>query len=186
MGDGEMSDNWPFIINVVANCATIVGVIGLLIAWRSYTNSTAISKKHEMNAMFREFLKLDYEYSVESCKSDNISKSEKKLRAYKMWVLEEVYIWLKDLRGKRIHYKLIDDWEKTIIFHLNSESHEKINLVIGNSWKYFDRHRKCYDDDFGDFVDNHHQHSPFKGKNILYRTRSVINCTVCGQSVPAD
>jgi hypothetical protein len=166
-----------------ANLATIAGVIGIALAWLSYRQTIQSGRASHMNALFRDFLRLEFDFfNADDPKSLN-SDAWRSLFSYKMWVLEEIWIWVDSQRFRLFpmqpgradaHRKLLAGWHETLRFHLGHRATQ-------TGWRDFIDNEGCYAPGFVAFVRLHHPASPDYGK-----PGPTIHCPVCAKRVPAE
>ncbi|MDE8653510.1 hypothetical protein [Novosphingobium album (ex Liu et al. 2023)] len=132
--EARESANFASFLDMGANFAAIAGMIGLIIAWVSYKHSVSLAMTSSMNALFRDYLRLEYD-SLSDARADGALSDEavKVLHSYKMWVMEEIFLW-NDRRWRRWfvrstipcgvrfdqRFREMINWDATIIFHINN------------------------------------------------------------------
>ncbi|MDT8758658.1 hypothetical protein MZO42_08105 [Sphingomonas psychrotolerans] len=172
--DGSTAEN-------LARIATVIGVLAIPIAWKTLTTTWDTNRASHMNTLFREFLRLEFDYFNQPANQAGQGPAWESLRSYKMWVLEEIWIWL-DSQQHRVfpmqpgranrHRELLAGWDATLKYHLGNRPDQK-------TWDEFYRNRKCYHKGFVAFAMRHHPCSPF-------RNDPTIDCAICGERVAAD
>ncbi len=166
---GQLED-WTGI--EIQQLAAIVGIIAVVIAWQTYRRTKRKDRRERMNAVFRDFLRMDFDFHVaDGAGTLNAGRNEalRRLHSHKMWTLEEVWIWLRIekrrlgwhplptiFRRRRIR-AFIDNWHHTIAFHLHSET-------LPDGFKRFLEAGECYEADFVAHVIRTHPSSPAHDK----------------------
>lgn len=80
----------------------IVAVCSALVAWGAYRRSKSASAEAQINAMFREMLAMEFQlYCTSFASTVMVSKALSRFDRYKLWVLEELWIWV-DKRDKSL------------------------------------------------------------------------------------
>lgn len=176
----------PSLASLLSNAssvATIIGVIGVALAWRSYRVTVDSAKSSHMNALFRDYLRLQFDFFNADKERPRDGNAWRSLFSYKMWVLEEIWIWVDDQRFRSFpvqprrsekHRCLLIGWHDTLVFHLKDRPSER-------GWREFIANEGCYAPGFVAFVSLHHPHSPTFGK-----TGGTIDCRICGKPVAAE
>ena len=90
MFDADSTEN-------LARVATVLGVLAIPIAWMTLTSTWDASRASHMNTLFREFLRIEFDYFNQPGNAPGKGPAWQSLRSYKMWVLEE--IWISALLG---------------------------------------------------------------------------------------
>jgi hypothetical protein len=175
MFDADSTEN-------LARVATVLGVLAIPIAWMTLTSTWDASRASHMNTLFREFLRIEFDYFNQPGNAPGKGPAWESLRSYKMWVLEEIWIWLdgqqhrvfplQPARANR-HRELLVGWEATLRYHLQ-------NRADAATWSDFYANRKCYHKGFIAFAERHHPYSPLRD------ARATLDCPVCGEAVAAE
>jgi len=124
----------------------IIAIGSLAIAYWQFHNTRAITKLAHMNGLFRDALRLEFDYH----NTPNTNAAERaiaadKLISYKTWVLEEMWIWLHDLKVERRSWfpearkkrkGIIGNWTNTLNYHI-----EQVDSI---HWPGFVESRGCY------------------------------------------
>lgn len=143
-----------------ANLASVLSVAAIAIAWATYVRTHRKERKSHVNTMFREYLRLDFEYHMVPSKQRE-DEALRRLRAYKMWVLDEINEWVDGEERKRLFRKsakeardrLVRNWKATIQYHLHRHS-------CPGYWDAFLVSEACYSDSFVAFAKKWHMDSP--------------------------
>lgn len=77
----------------LAKLANVLSVVAIMIAWATYVRTNRKERRSHANMMFREYLRLDFEYHMTRDGRDD-DEALRRLRAYKMWVLDEINEWI--------------------------------------------------------------------------------------------
>ena len=123
--------------SVAANEATVVGTVlalaGVSVALFTYVGTAATARLSHMHTMFKGYLELEFEYRTQApyYPEDRLTTSRRYrmrdvLGSYKMYVLEEMYLWLGREKRMNVLYVLpwthtrkhLRGWEKTLEWHL--------------------------------------------------------------------
>ena len=123
--------------SVAANEATVVGTVlalaGVSVALFTYVGTAATARLSHMHNMFKGYLELEFEYRTLAPYSpvDRFTASRRRqmrdvLGSYKMYVLEEMHLWLWREKRLNILYALpwthtrkhLQGWDKTLEWHL--------------------------------------------------------------------
>lgn len=174
-------------IDKLASLATLLGVFAILIAWIGLKKTWRTERASHMNTLFREFLRLEFDFFNANCEEgESKDKALDSLASYKMWVLEEIWMWTDENRHKvfilrpestnRLH-RAVENWHATLEYHL----HRNASL---HAWEEFWADRKCYHAGFVEFAERWNPHSP------LHRD-AVPDCKLCKrtrseEAQPAD
>lgn len=170
-------------LGIGANAATIAGVTGVFFAWVSFTHTRDTNRASHMNSLFRDMLRLEFDfYNATEPRSEN-SDAFRSLFSYKMWVLEEIWMWVDGQRWrpfllqpqrKAAHDRLLRGWRDTLIYHLQRKASER-------GWRDFINNQGCYHPGFVKFARTYHPFSP-----DYRRLASTLDCPDCGQTVIAE
>ena len=116
-------------------------------------NSSAKRVEH-INGLFREILSIQIAHQSQNFDdSANRKLAELRIHSFKMWVLEEMWMWLEDLKRRRNKIEkscirrilrkfcrddkiLIEGWDNTLSSHLRQSPQE--------AWIEFVQWRGCY------------------------------------------
>lgn len=115
--------------NTISAVALVLAVVGAFIAYRSFTQSADGSANAHMHGLFRDYLRIRFDYENEANKTGG---RREQLVSFKLYVLEEMHAWVIRERRKVTWWfsppfrkKDRDDrtdslnaWEKTILFHV--------------------------------------------------------------------
>lgn len=154
-----VTDGWS--LQDWASLASIVSVGAIVIAWATYVRTNQKDRKAHVNTMFREYLRLDFEYHMRP-PAEREEDALRRLRAYKMWVLDEINEWVDGEERKRLFWsnaaidsrdRLVRNWRETIRYHLHRHSCAKY-------WDAFLVSRHCYSESFFAFAQEWHIDSP--------------------------
>ncbi|HVQ06922.1 MAG TPA: hypothetical protein VMS43_00655 [Allosphingosinicella sp.] len=141
----------------LADMATALGVpIGLLaflLGLLTLLSSARTARLQHMHDMFRDYLKLQFEYN-KAVGDGNSSRKElrKNLGGFKMYSLEEMTLWLRRERvwgrvyfWSSFHREHVKTWQDTINWHLDDSSYQDFADVEAAI--------ECYGPDFLDAVE---------------------------------
>jgi hypothetical protein len=143
-GAAQMSD-W------IAVVALVVGFGSFLLAYRTYRDNARAVRLAHMHKLFSDYLGHELDIQLEP-DSDNKSNATVSLNAFKMYTLEEMWLWLKNekqlrpltRRRQNDHKRLVNGWTNTIRYHIaKSEQRDVAGFVL---------HRRCYSSEFVHYV----------------------------------
>ena len=156
--------------------AGIVGVVAISIAWLTYRWTITANRASHMSNLFREYVQMAFTYYDKDVARDETHAAYSYLADYKMWVLEEIWIWTTRVhpltrRWLPRHKRLIENWRCTIIHQLHRDETAAL-------WEDFTASRVCYHRDFVAFAEEWHPFSP------AHRAKHP-RCTQCKHTAPA-
>ncbi len=120
----------------VASLATIIGaplaLLALVIGVATLRSGARAARFQHMHSLFKDYLRLQFEYSQAALQPGvDTTELRKKLGSFKMYTLEEMYIWVRKERGLNLRWlwspfrkRYIDGWQATIDWHLDDSSDE--------------------------------------------------------------
>lgn len=136
-----------------ASLATVLGVafaiFTLALGYMQYRSSIRAASLSHVNGLFRDLLRLEFDfYNAPNPNHDDRVSARSRLAAYKMWVLEELWLWLKLKKSERpitagaraAHTRFIENWTDTLDYHARRNSED--------DWNNFKAARLCYDATF--------------------------------------
>lgn len=115
----------------LASVATVVGIAGIAIAWSSYQSNIDNMASARMHGLFTDYLKLRIEWGrgpAPSSATDSEIDQKRRLTSFKLYILEEVYLWTERRRrslpiifDRKRRMVEIRSWRETIAFHLKKD-----------------------------------------------------------------
>lgn len=151
--------DWTAVSAVAALVAVVVTCISSYYAFqqavRSYRDNARSTRLAHMHRLFGDYLGHEFNYQVAQEQGAKEITSKHSLAAFKMYTLEEMWLWLEreerdtpvtDLE-RHDHERLIRGWRSTIDYHLGKS--DEANLVG------FVLHRGCYSPQFVALVLDH-------------------------------
>jgi hypothetical protein len=119
-----------------ASLATIIGaplaLLALIVGVATLRSGARAARFQHMHSLFKDYLRLQFEYSQAALQPGvDATALRKKLGSFKMYTLEEMYIWLRKERGLNLRWlwspfrrRYIDGWQATIDWYLDDRSDE--------------------------------------------------------------
>lgn len=136
-----------------ADVATIIGVLlgatTLVAAYRQYQSSKRASRLVHVNSLFRDFLRLEFDFhNVPHGDVVERDAARRTLQSYRMWVLEETWLWLRGVnkrrrwtaKGRAQKLELTQTWNATIDYHATR--------LTPKGWQDFEDSEPCYSPGF--------------------------------------
>lgn len=149
-------------IGDLANLATVLGVVAILIAWAVHRYTIAKDAKANMNQLFREFQRLEFDYYNTDKAIEKHPEAENRLFAYKMWVLEEAFEWQRGRGGAYLNpfRYLIRWWARQSIADWYSTIRSYLHVGRQDEFKRLIHYQDCFSPRFTRFALRHHIRSP--------------------------
>lgn len=115
----------------LASVATVVGIAGIAIAWRTYQSSLDNMASSRMHGLFTDYLKMRIEWGrgpAATSATDSHQEQRRRLTSFKLYILEEMYLWTERRRRSlplvfARHRRTVEirTWRETIAFHLRED-----------------------------------------------------------------
>lgn len=150
-------------IDKLSSLATVLGVLAIIIAWVGLKRTWRTERASHMNSLFREFLRLEFDfYNADHSDEESCRRARETLRSYKMWVLEEIWMWADENRHKVFLLRpgmtnglrnAVANWDETIKYHLHRDAEM-------SSWADFELNQGCYHKGFVEFAREWNPSSP--------------------------
>ena len=157
-----------------ANLATVLGiafaVTTLALAYIQYRSSLRAASLSHVNSLFRDLLRLEFDYYNSSSQSSSDRASARaRLGSYRMWVLEELWLWIEAkkrdfgrMSSSGENAVFIDNWLETLNFHARRNSTA--------DWIDFQDAKGCYHPEFVAYVSALRPAEPSAGPSLADHT----------------
>jgi len=151
-----VSDTIALIASLVALFGLAVALATLWLGLRSYRDNARSTRLAHMHTLFGAYLEHELDFQLAKGAGQNVEEAERLLAAFKMYTLEEMWLWLeneerhppKGDHARRDHDRLITGWKNTILYHIGKGTAREL---LG-----FLRARQCYSPGFVKLVRQQH------------------------------
>jgi hypothetical protein len=142
MNTGELIN----LVGVLIALAALLATLGLGI--KSYKDDARATRLGHMHRLFGDYLAHEFDYQLARRGGEHLSEARRSLNAFKMYTLEEMWLWLENEqryravwpRARADRERLVTGWTNTIEYHLSKSTVEDICKFL--------LARRCYSEGF--------------------------------------